>query len=139
MARSSHNTVLIHLEGLDVRVGGMLIPFPGENGTIRNGTAITFADNLLQISTPLENGARINVVNGSFFTLVMLFLDGYRNNSFGLSGRWNGNMTDDFTHSDRQTVTPIDADEGTIFRDFGESCKYRKSQLLMKEQNQLKC
>ncbi|XP_046854018.1 mucin-like protein [Xenia sp. Carnegie-2017] len=114
-------------KGLDVRVGGMLIPPPGENGIIRNGTAITFADNLLQISTPLGNGARVNVVNGSFFTLVMLFLDGYRNNSFGLSGRWNGNMTDDFTHSDRKTITPIDADERAIFHYFGESWKVNET------------
>jgi hypothetical protein len=51
------------------------------------------------------------------------FLPAYENNSLGLMGKWNGDMTDDFTLPNG-TVLPIDMSEPDIFHKFGEQCEF---------------
>ena len=48
----------------------------------------------------------------------------------GLTGKWNGNMDDDFTLPNG-TVLPIDMSESDIFYKFGEQCELDNCYLLV--------
>ena len=97
---------------------------PGEEATTRESGITLSLNGSFEIGTPLGNGVQIKeAANGTFFTFVTAFLSSYQNSSVGLSGKWNGNMDDDFTVPDG-TVLPINMNDSEIFYKFGEACKF---------------
>ena len=98
---------------------------PNENATaLEGGVILSFVNGTFSIGTPLGNGIRIRrAANGSLLTIVTAFLPSYENTSFGLVGKWNGNVEDDFSLPNG-TILPIDMSESEIFHKFGEECKY---------------
>ena len=97
---------------------------PNENAiSLDDGVILSLVNGMFSIGTPLGNGIRVRkAANGSLLTIVTAFLPSYENSSFGLVGKWNGNIEDDFTLPNG-TVLPIDMSESEIFHKFGEECE----------------
>ena len=108
--------------GFIVRVNGSEYIPDTEATTLESGITLSY-NGSFEIGTPLGSGVQIKeAANGTFFTFVTAFLSSYENSSFGLSGKWNGNMDDDFTLPDG-TVLPINLNDSEIFYKFGEACE----------------
>ena len=96
-----------------------------DNTTVReSGVILSSFNKTFSISTPMGTGIEVRrVANNSLLTIVTALLPSYKNNSLGLTGKWNDNIDDDFTLPNG-TVLPIDMSESDIFYKFGEQCKF---------------
>ena len=96
-----------------------------ENATLlKSGAILSSFNKTFSISTPLGTVIEVRrAANNSLLTIVTAILPSYENNSLGLTGKWNGNMDDDFTLPNG-TVLPIDMSDSDIFYEFGEKCEF---------------
>ena len=103
----------------------------GENGTdFESGVYISLINKTFSIETPLGTTIRVRkAANDSVLSIITGFLPLYENYSMGLMGKWNGNITDDFTLPNG-TVLPTDMSESDIFYKFGEEWRVPENEAI---------
>ena len=90
---------------------------------LESGVILSRFNKTISIGTPFGSGIRVRTAaNDSFLTVVTAFLPQYENSSFGLTGKWNSIIDDDFTLPNG-TILPIDLKESEIFYQFGKACE----------------
>lgn len=114
-------------DGIDIYVNNNSTSFPfsniGENDTLSYNNLDLSRSNDGKLVIAFSSGISVEVeLLAEMLAVTFSAPDTFKGDTKGLLGTWNDNMNDDFRRPDG-TYLDINANESTIFSDFGQLCK----------------